>query len=134
MPLATSVCTRQQLVTGLISLDVSGTQLGDAGLDKVAAWTPWLRELYAAGNGAPGSCCSTYLGWCNVGVVNVSDIDERCSLNLVSQPGSTIEAPKILRQCVSQVPSVGRFLDSRGPILVLRQVSFQIIEPARRNA
>lgn len=54
LPLATtSVCARQLLVTGLISLDVSGTQLGDASLDKVAAWTPWLRELYVAGDGTP---------------------------------------------------------------------------------
>lgn len=70
LPLATtSVCARQLLATGLISLDVSGTQLGDAGLDKVAAWTPWLRELYAAGNGAPVSCYLTcWVGalvrWC----------------------------------------------------------------------
>lgn len=45
-----SVCARGLLAVGLVSVDVSRTRLDDAGLDSVAAWTPWLRELTAAGN------------------------------------------------------------------------------------
>lgn len=37
------------LMAGLVSLDVGGTGLDDAGADKIVSWTPWLRELKAAG-------------------------------------------------------------------------------------
>lgn len=41
---------RSLLTAGLTSLDVSGNRLEDAGLDEiVATWSPWLRELSAAG-------------------------------------------------------------------------------------
>lgn len=43
------VCARGLLTTGLIGVDVSSTRLDDAGLGFVVAWTPWLRELAAAG-------------------------------------------------------------------------------------
>lgn len=45
-----SVFARGILTAGLVSVDVSGTQLDDAGLDSVVGWTPWLRELVAAGD------------------------------------------------------------------------------------
>lgn len=41
----------QSWVAGLISLEVGGTQLGDAGLGTIVkSLTPWLRELGAAGD------------------------------------------------------------------------------------
>lgn len=45
-----SVYARSPLTTGLISVDVSSTQLDDVGLNSVVALTPWLRELVAAGD------------------------------------------------------------------------------------
>lgn len=45
-----SGCARRLLTTALVKLDVGGTRLDDAGLATViAASTPWLRELSAAG-------------------------------------------------------------------------------------
>lgn len=45
-----SVCARGLLTAGLVSVDVSSTRLDDAGIACVVAWTPWLRELMAAGD------------------------------------------------------------------------------------
>lgn len=46
---ATSVYARYFLVSSLTSLDVGGTRLDDTGMETIATWTPWLRELMAAG-------------------------------------------------------------------------------------
>jgi len=46
---AATVCARRILTVGLIHLDVSNTGLKNAGIELVVAWTPWLRELFAAG-------------------------------------------------------------------------------------
>lgn len=44
-----SAYARGALATGLTSLDASFAGLDDAGLEAIVAWTPWLRELSAAG-------------------------------------------------------------------------------------
>lgn len=45
-----SACARGLLATGLVSVDVSDIRLDNTGLDSVVGWTPWLRELVAAGD------------------------------------------------------------------------------------
>lgn len=55
---AISAQARQPWLAGLISLDVGATQLDDAGLDMIIeSWTPWLRELGAAGDLTPAVNC-----------------------------------------------------------------------------
>lgn len=42
--------TAQTLLTSLlISLDLTGTQLGDDALGSIASWAPWVRELRLTG-------------------------------------------------------------------------------------
>lgn len=52
---APTVGARRMLTAGLIHLDVSNTRLENAGIDLVVAWTPWLRELLAAGGHDSGN-------------------------------------------------------------------------------